>query len=309
MVHVSPIELIRVGRRFGARLALDDVSLSVEPRTICVLAGPNGSGKTTLLKILAGLLVPTTGHARLLGMDPRRRRREVMRRARFAFAPPALYDTLTGWEHLKHLGALGETDRRGARSQMQSALDAVDLADRAHDRVRTYSFGMRQRLVLALGLVPRPDVLLLDEPTDGLDPLAILELRRIVARLRDEHGITILLSSHQLIELEHLADELVVLNEGRVRFAGSPRQLCGEGRLRIEVPDASAAAACLRERRLDARVESETELSLPAGSISLEAARRILGAAGIELRTFAHRRRPLHEALLEQLRGKTPDLN
>lgn len=212
-----------LGRVFGRRQALEGVDLTLSAGRIIALAGPNGSGKTTLLNIIAGLLRPTSGSVRIFGLDPFRRRTEVMRRAGFDFAPPPLYDILTAREHLRFLSAAGAGRRdRPDASQIDAALRIVGLAERAEDKVRTFSFALRQRLALAQGLVPTPRLLVLDEPTDGLDRQAILELRNILRQLCDEHRMSILLSSHLLIELERLADHLLVLNEGRALFITHP---------------------------------------------------------------------------------------
>ncbi len=221
-----PIRVSGANRRFAARVALDGVDLEVRPGEIAALIGPNGSGKTTLLKLVAGFLRPDSGEVRVFGLDPARERPAVMRRTRFAFAPPALFEALTAREHLVHLVGIG--GGRAKASEIERALETVGLADRADERVRAFSFGMRQRLALAQALVPVPELIVLDEPTDGLDPLAVLELREVLRRLRDEHGTAVLLSSHLLVEVEELVDRLLVLHEGRELFGGSPAELLRE---------------------------------------------------------------------------------
>lgn len=297
------VDIRQLGRRFGPRRALEGVDLCVRAGRLVVLVGPNGSGKTTLLKIMAGMLRPSSGKVRLFGLDPRAHRVEIMRQARFAFAPPPLYESLSGWEHLRHIGAAGlPRRRRPGDGQLTRALETVGLLERAHDRVRAYSFGMRQRLVLALSLVPRPRLLVLDEPTDGLDPLAVLELRDVLRRLRDEHGIAIVLASHLLVEIEHLADDLLVLHEGRTVFAGLPEALTGAGRLVLTVQgDADRAAAVLREAGLHVPVQADGRLETVPGSIDLETAARLLRQHGITLRSFHERRPDLSSALLARL--------
>jgi ABC-2 type transport system ATP-binding protein len=142
-----------------------------------------------------------------------------MRRARFAFAPPAVYGALSAWEHLKFLSATGmPPHERPRHSEIWTALKTVGLADRAKDKAHTYSFGMKQRLGLAQALLPMPALLVFDEPTDGLDPIAVVELRDLLKRLQTEHNLTIVLSSHLLSEVEKLVDTIFVLNDGRSIF-------------------------------------------------------------------------------------------
>ena len=186
------IQFDQVSRRFGGRDVLKNIDLQVPGGIIAGLVGPNGSGKTTLLKLMAGFIKTTSGDVRLFGYDPFVQRAEVMRRARFAFAPPAVYGSLSAWEHLKFLSATGmPPHERPTHSEIWAALETVGLAARAKDKARTYSFGMKQRLGLAQALLPMPSLLVFDEPTDGLDPIAVVELRDLLKGLQTEHKLTI----------------------------------------------------------------------------------------------------------------------
>ena len=294
-----------IERRFGYRVALQGVDLNLQAGQITALAGPNGSGKTTLLKILAGLLRPTSGSVRLFGLDPYPRRVDVMRQARFAFAPPPLYESLTGFEHMRYLSAAGLAwHQRPSQRQIDSALDTVGLLKRAGDKVRTYSFGMRQRLVLAQCLVPLPRLLVLDEPTDGLDPLAILELRNVLRELRNRHGIAIMLSSHLLVELEQLADQLLVLHEGRPLYQGPPsRLLADHGKLVLQVDaDNDAAAAALQRSGCETTIENGKLILVDKDGISLDQAAELLRREKITLLAFHEQRPTLETVLLARLR-------
>ena len=302
LVRVQALE-----KRFGARRALQGIDLEVGVGETVGLVGPNGSGKTTLLRILAGLLAPDAGSVRVLGHDPWSARARVMERVRFAFAPPALFETLTAREHLRHLARLGAAaDGRGeaTEAEVERTLATVGLGARADERVRAFSFGMRQRLALAQALLPRPELLVLDEPTEGLDPLAILELRALLARLRAEHGLALLLSSHLLVEIDHLVDRLVVLNEGRVVFAGTPAELrTGGARLVLRAADPVRARERLRAAGHEASENGAGELELAPGALTLEEARDCLGAG--ELLGFHLREATLEAARLERLRGES----
>jgi ABC-2 type transport system ATP-binding protein len=295
-----------VGRFYGKREALKPLDLHVRQGQIAVLVGPNGSGKTTLLKILAGFLRPTGGMARVCGVDPFARRREVMKQASFCFAPPGLYETMTAWEHMKYLSAIGASSSKGTRNRLLwEALERVGLAERAHDRVGDYSFGMRQRLGLALAMVPRPRLLILDEPTEGLDPLAIRDLRILLRDLREETGMAILFSSHLLTRLEEVADSLVVLQEGSLLFSGPPAELLSDKeslRLRIGGDRRLAMEILSRSGHLPAQSGNHW-ITLAGNPLTLEEARESLRGNSIDLLEFHHQTPGLEDALMEMLRN------
>lgn len=301
----TPLLAECVGYSYGRREALIGVDLRVERGDIQGLVGPNGSGKTTLMQLIAGLLRPREGRVEVFGYEPFRQREDVMRRARFAFAPPALFDGLTAREHLRFLArASGE---RPPRAEIDRVLDMVGLEARGADRVGTFSLGMRQRLALAQALLPTPELLVLDEPTDGLDPLGVLELREVLKRLRDESRVTVLLSSHLLVEVEHLVDSLLVLMEGRVEFSGAPSVLLREGRrtaLRASGITAGELASALeRADILVVSVEDE-EVVVADGALELGRAAAIAGEAGGVLEAFHPRQLDLQGALLERQRAR-----
>lgn len=302
-MSVPVLDVRQLSRRFGARLALDRVDLRVESGEIVGLVGPNGSGKSTLLRLLAGFSRPTGGEARVFGFDPWFERERVMAKARFAFAPPALIETLTAREHLELLPGVGGVKVDAA--DVERVLHVVGLAQRSDDRVRTFSFGMRQRLAIALTLLPRPELVVLDEPTEGLDPLAVLELRAVLARLAREHGVAVLLSSHLLIEIDELVDRMLVLHEGRTVFAGTPRELCaGTRRTRARVSDVPRSLEVLRTRGLAATDLGGGEIELDGRAPSLAEAAEFLRAGGVELAEYHVREATLEEALLARLAGE-----
>ena len=301
------IQFDHVSRRIGGRDVLKDINLDIPAGTIAGLVGPNGSGKTTLLKLMAGFIKTTSGEVRLFGLDPFIHRAEVMRRARFAFAPPAVYGSLTAWEHLKFLSATGMPHGElSTRSEIMAVLETVGLADRADDKAHTYSFGMKQRLSLAQALLPMPSLLVFDEPTDGLDPIAVLELRGLLKRLQTEHNLTMVLSSHLLGEVERLVDTIFMLNEGRSIFYGPPDKLLGEERrivIRIE-GELKAGVSVFRRHGIEPEVNGDGSLLLPADSIRLQEAVLLLREQGLKLSEFHEKRSGLEDAYIRCLQDK-----
>ena len=204
------IEVSALSRSFGEEEVLHSVSLSIPSGEIYGLLGPNGAGKTTLIKILAGLLAPTAGTAEICGLDVAEHRTQVLSRVGTLIETPVFYDHLSARDNLEiHLAYM---EREG---DITAALTRVGLEHTGAKPVSRFSLGMRQRLALARTIVHQPEVLLLDEPLNGLDPIAIGEMRRLVQSLAAE-GMSILLSSHILREVEHTASRIGVLSHGRL---------------------------------------------------------------------------------------------
>lgn len=215
------IETHGLTRRFGDRVAVDELNLSVPAAGVYGFLGPNGAGKTTAIRMLLGLIRPNAGEVRLFGVPMTRDRASLMRRVGALVESPSLYPHLTGRENL-------EVTRRllGApRHLIDVALETVKLTKDADRRVREYSLGMRQRLGLALALLNKPELLILDEPTNGLDPAGIHEMRDLIRRLPDEFGVTVFLSSHLLGEVEQIASHIGIIHEGRLLFQGPLTEL------------------------------------------------------------------------------------
>ena len=205
--------------------AVDGIDLVVEPGEIFGLLGPNGAGKTTTMKMLATLLIPTSGTIRVLGIDPLMRPREVRARlGAMLSGERSLYMKLTGRENLEYFAALYHVPPGETKARIEKVLAAVKLADRADDYVERYSTGMRQRLALARALLPDPPLVVLDEPTVGLDPQASRDLRDRVRELKAQ-GRTVLLTTHYMEEADQLCDRVAIIDHGRIVALDTPAAL------------------------------------------------------------------------------------
>ena len=205
-------------KSFGGKPALDDFSFSVGRGEIHGLLGHNGAGKSTTLGIILGMILPQAGDVTIGGVSVLAHRAQALRKVGAIFEAPAFYDYLSGWDNLKILMSYsGGFDPTAARA----IVERVGLTPRIQSKVRTYSHGMRQRLALAQSLLPEPEVLLLDEPTDGLDPEGIKWFRDFILSLRAERGLTVLFNSHLLAEVELMCDRVTILREGKRVFDGA----------------------------------------------------------------------------------------
>jgi ABC-2 type transport system ATP-binding protein len=212
-------------RRHREVEALRGISFEVAPGELFGLAGPNGAGKTTTVRILSTLLEPTAGEARVLGHDVVREARQVRRQIGILFGGErGLYGRVSGWHNLRYFANLFGLPSAQAKRRIAELLEQVGLTERAHDRVDTYSRGMKQRLHIARALLHEPQVLFLDEPTIGLDPIGAREIRDMIRALRDA-GHTILLTTHDMAEADALCDRLAVIAGGRLLTVASPQEL------------------------------------------------------------------------------------
>ena len=241
----AAIHLDRITHNYGERLALENVSFDVHPAEIFGLLGPNGSGKTSLFRVLSTLMLPGGGRANIMGADVASAPNTVRRNIGAVFQAQSVDIKLTAAENLRHQGHLYGLRGRALIQRMNEMLDRVGLADRANERVETFSGGMQRRVELAKGLLHRPSILLLDEPTTGLDPGARRDLWKYLAQLRDSEGVTVLVTTHLMEEAEK-CDRLAILNEGRLVGLGTPAELkkeIGGDVVTFELADPATAAA------------------------------------------------------------------
>lgn len=217
---------VRFPSRGGVVTALEGLDLTVEPGQVFGFLGPNGAGKTTAMHVLLGFIAATEGEARLFGRDVR----ESIARQRIGYLPehPDTYRFLTGRELLDATAALFRLDRRTRRRRVGESIEAVGLGEAATRRIATYSRGMMQRICLAQSLINDPDLVILDEPTGGLDPIGRTDIRKIIGELRDR-GKTVFFSSHELSEVELVCDTLAILARGRIVVQGPASSLVAPG--------------------------------------------------------------------------------
>lgn len=238
---IHAVEVDRLRKCFGKRQAAEAISFNVLPGEIMGLLGHNGAGKSTLIGCLLGQVYPTSGNIRIFGYDVFRDRGRALASVGAIFETPCFYGYMSGWDNLKLFTSYTTTV---SDSEIQETIERVGIAERIRDRVETYSHGMRQRLALAQALLPRPRLLVLDEPGDGLDPEGIVEIRELIARLNRDLDLAILLCTHQLSEVEQICDRVVILREGRRIFYGDWREAVGGGDLldlEANAPDAVTA--------------------------------------------------------------------
>ncbi len=289
------IELRGVQKKFGQRLAVDDLSLRVPQGEVYGLLGHNGAGKSTAIGMMLGQVWPTSGQVLICGFDVTTQRARALKNVGAIFETPAFYDYLSGWRNLEilsHFTAPTPPER------IREVVDWVGLSGREHSKVKTYSHGMRARLALAQALLPKPELLILDEPGSGLDPEGIAEMRQTILRLHRELNLTILLSSHLLNEVEQLCTGIAVLNQGRKVLEGPLAELKRREKLvRLVVNDFAAAAARLQQTGLIKEHRNGRHVTLAEG-VGTDQLVKFLVGQGIPVYEIAHEEQTLEDIYL-----------
>jgi ABC-2 type transport system ATP-binding protein len=302
----EPVEARGLVKRYGEIVAVDHVDLNVERGDVFGYLGPNGAGKTTSLRMLLGLIRPTSGSARLFGRDPLIEGARALDGVAGFVEGPRFYPYLSG---RKNLRLLADYDEPVSRSRIDEVLELVELRDRAKDKVGGYSHGMRQRLGIAAALLRQPRLLLLDEPTTGLDPAGMRDMRELVRRLAAE-GITIMLSSHLLYEVEELCNRVAIIRKGRVIYLGSLRDLLATAtsgyRLRTVEPEHARVVLLAQNGIADVRA-ANGELRFSGDEQSVAALTIALGRAGIGITALQAESQSLEELFLGMTGGESSD--
>ena len=297
------IHLQHVRKAFGSRLALDDLTIAVPAGEIYGLLGHNGAGKSTAIGIMLGQVWPDDGSVNVGGFDVLSARSSALKRVGAIFESPVFYDYLSGWRNLEILSSYTAPT---PASRIRDVIEWVGLTGRERSKVKTYSHGMRARLALAQALLPNPQLLILDEPSDGLDPEGIHEMRQTIQRLRADLGLTILLSSHLLNEVEQLCTRIAVLNQGRKVFEGSLAEaMQAKGWVRLRAGDFAAAVKYLSQAGLITAHQAPSLIALAGGVETDQVVRRLVeqGIAVFEIAPEAQTLENFYLSLMTQERN------
>jgi ABC-type multidrug transport system ATPase subunit len=289
------VEVSGLTKRYGGTLAVDGVDLTVLPGEVYGFLGPNGAGKTTTLRILTGLIAPTSGSVRVLGGQPGES--GVLGRTGSMIESPAFYPYLSGLDNLRLLAEYAGVSRQ----RIDEVLELVDLADRAKDRFSTYSLGMKQRLGVAAALLKDPELVILDEPTNGLDPAGMRDMRRLIRELGTE-GRTVLLSSHLLGEVQQICDRVGIINAGRMVAEHNVDELRGEQELVVRATPREDAQRLLT--RFGSVHQYDDTLRVQVDPAKAAEVNRALVEAGIEVSELHTAERALEDIFFELTTAK-----
>ncbi len=307
------IDVVGLSKQFDGFVAVDDVTFSVAPGEVLALLGHNGAGKTTTVRMLAGVIRPTAGQARVAGFDVAEHPQAVRRRVGLLTEHPGLYLRMTGREYLRFFGRLmgmetAECDRRA--EELLARLGMLAAWDR---RTGTYSKGMRQKMALVRAMLHDPLVLLLDEPTSALDPTAARLVRDAIARLRD-HRRAVVLCTHNLVEAETLADRVAIIRRGRIVALGTPAELKARWlghpmmELRLAHPLNGTARFIAEWGTIEAQGENWIRYSTPDPQETNPLLVRLLALQGVEIVTIREVPRSLEEVYLQVTAGGVEDV-
>ncbi len=297
------IRLRHVRKRFGSRLAVEDLTLHVPAGEVYGLLGHNGAGKSTAIGIMLGQVWPTAGEVFVCGHDVTARRQQALEKVGAIFETPVFYDYLSGWRNLE---ILSHYSAPTPAPRIREVIDWVGLTGREQSKVQTYSHGMRARLALAQALLPQPELLILDEPGSGLDPEGIHEMRQTIGRLHRELGLTILLSSHLLNEVEQLCTRIAVLSQGKKVFDGAwDAAKKDRAWVRLRAGDFSRAVQALRQEQIIIDERDGQWVAL-AQNVGTDLLIRRLVEHGMAVYEVAHEEQTLENFYLSLMKNDGP---
>lgn len=300
-----------VCKRYGKKTVLQDISLQLAEGEVFGFLGPNGAGKTTFIKVLLGLVTPNSGAIRVFGQDLFCARKRIMRQVGAIVEAPIFFEYLTAYQNLRALVSL---NGHVPRERILEVLSMVGLEAVAHDKVYTFSYGMKQRLGIAQALLPSNRLVLLDEPTNGLDPHGIAGMRRLVRSLSDQHGIAVFVSSHLLNEVEQVCDRVMIIDRGKTVLCTRVDELADRAADTVEVRFVRDQAACRVASELGGSEvsidvdEASAAFAFQAGTEGIPGIVKALVDAGARILAVRPQHATLEEVFLQQTGSGTSDV-
>lgn len=298
MTNETVIETVDLSRRYGQKLSVNSINLKVEKGSIFGFLGPNGAGKTTTIRMLLGLIRPTSGQIHIFNQELSKHRMQILKRTGSLVESPSYYGHLSGFENLEIVATLINVPE----SRIHEVLSIVRLTSAAKQTVKGYSLGMKQRLGIATALLGNPDLLILDEPTNGLDPAGIQEIRGLIKEMPKQHGITVVISSHLLSEIDQMATHVGIIDRGNLLFQDTIETLREQSapKLVVHVDRPQEAQILLQEAGLEATLINEEKLELSHLDLTATAEmNRRLVQAGFSVYRLLEQNRSLEDIFLD----------
>lgn len=294
------LEIKNVSKKIGKRLILDDLSLEVKEGEIFGFVGPNGAGKTTLIKTMLGLYKPNCGSIKIAGFDIKENFEEAMEEIGAIIENPEMYGYLSGKDNL---ALYARMEKNADQKVQQELVRLVKLEDRINNKVRTYSLGMRQRLGVAQALLSNPKLLVLDEPTNGLDPLGIKELREMLKKISKEKNMAVFISSHILSEIELMCDRIAIIDNGKIIEVKDMHNIQEEtSKITIEIDNVDQAVNILKEQKIKGNTyDNKIELNIEKEKIPK--LNKMLVKAGINIYEIRVEHKSLEDEFIEKTKG------
>jgi ABC-2 type transport system ATP-binding protein len=296
-MNQTVLQTDQLTKKYRRRVVVDQLSLTVERGDVFGFLGQNGAGKSTTIRMTLGLVRPTSGRVQVLGHDMSRRSRTALKRVGAMIEAPAFYENFSGRQNLQMFAAMSG----GAPARaVEDVLELVGLRERASDPVRAYSHGMRQRLGIAQALLPNPELIILDEPTDGLDPQGLSEVRHLIRRLRNERGLSVILSSHLLHEVEQICNRVAIIDSGRLLYQGAVQELIAEGqRIKLTTDRITEAFEMLaKDPRFTVTLNGDQSLYLKVAGEIVPDINALLVQNGFRVKEIASQHESLEEVFL-----------
>lgn len=297
MSNETIIETTELTRKYGEKVSVNKLDLQVEKGSIFGFLGPNGPGKTTTIRMLLGLIRPTSGGIQIFHQELKKNRMQILKRVGSLVESPSYYGHLSGYENLDVVAKLIDVPK----SRIHEVLEIVRLSSVANQAVKGYSLGMKQRLGIATALLGNPDLLILDEPTNGLDPAGIHEIRELIKEMPKQHGITVVISSHLLSEIDQMATHVGIINQGNLLFQNTIETLREQSapKLMVQVDRPFEAQALLKDSGMNVLLEKGI-IELPSLDFhETSKMNRLLVEAGFSVYRISERSRSLEDIFLD----------